>query len=382
MRLFLFRANMRRSFSISIALLLAFTSLGFGQSGRRAEPKPSPSPIIAKDDPTQYSESKPLPTRRMPQLGDTRIGSKPMPTTRPGDTEASDDETLRVDTKLITIPVSVYDRAGLYVPGLTKDNFTIFDNGKQQEVAYFGVDDKPFTVVLMLDTSMSATMKIEDMQRAAIAFVDMLQPRDSVMVIEFNGDIKVRTEATNDREKIYKAIRKANWDYGTSLYDAVDVALRKKLSQIQGRKAIVLFTDGVDTSSRKSSYDKTLNMAEESDALIFPIYYDTFIDNQRMGGPFIVRGNTAAEYRLGRQYLDDLATYTGGRVFRPEATPGGITAAFEGIAEELRRQYNIGFIPSEDGKPGEQRRIRVRVDRPNLVVRARDSYTIGSSLPN
>src|SRR5262249_43372683 len=146
-----------------------------------------------------------------------------------------------------------------------------------------------------------------------------------------------------------------NFGQGTSLYDAVDTALRKKLSKIDGRKAIVLFTDGVDTTSKRT-YDETLDEAEESESLIFPIYYNTYFDNlgglgginggniPQTGGIPGTRGTSASDYALGRQYLSDLAAYTGGRVFRPESTPGGLTAAFEGIAEELRRQYNIGYI--------------------------------------
>jgi Ca-activated chloride channel family protein len=91
------------------------------------------------------------------------------------------------------------------------------------------------------------------------------------------------------------------------------------------------------------------------------------------------RGASAEEYALGRKYLEDLAGITGGRVFRPDSTPGGLTAAFEGIAEELRRQYNIGYVPKNEGKPGQRKQIRVRVDRPNLAVRARDSYVVGAA---
>ena len=211
------------------------------------------------------------------------------------------------------------------------------------------------------------------------------------MVIEFARNIHVLSEATNDRERIYKAIRKADWGDGTSLYDAVDFSLRKRLSKIEGRKAIVLFTDGVDTTSSKANYDSTLDMAEESDCLIFPIYYNTFFQQPRNSGGGIgwpggiggtirsPRGQSAAEYALGKKYLDELAMYTGGRVFRPEATPGGLVAAFEGIAEELRRQYNIGYIPKDESKPGQRKQIKVRVDRPNLVLRARDSYIVGAS---
>ena len=201
------------------------------------------------------------------------------------------------------------------------------------------------------------------------------QPNDSVIVIEFNSSVKVQTQRTADRDKIFRGIEKAKFGNGTSLYNAVDEGLRKQLSNIEGRKAVVLFTDGVDTTSRKNSYDSTLNFAEESDSLIFPIYYNTFAQNSLgRGAP----GTSPEEYALGRKYLEDLADATGGRIFRPETTPGGLTRAFEGIAEELRRQYNIGYVPDMEGRPGQRKNIKVRVDRPNLIIRARDSYVVGS----
>jgi len=373
------------------------------QSGRRIETKPQPSvPVQATapaDEGPIYSESIPqAPRRTRPPTGFPKLGSdgKAKTATPTEGTPVGDDEVLKVETNLITIPVSVFDRNGLYIPGLKQENFKIFEDGKEQEIAYFGTTDKPFTVVLLIDTSESTSYKIEEIHEAAIAFVDQLKPQDSVMVIEFSESIKVRAEPTSDREAIYKAIRKTNFGGGTSLYDAVDFSLRKRLSKIPGRKAIVLFTDGVDTTSGHATYDSTVDMAEEADALIFPIYFNTFFDAVGGGGGTGIpnvnsgqigsilgnqRGTSAAEYRLGRAYLNELAAYTGGRVFRPEATPGGLTAAFEGIAEELRRQYNIGYVPQDEGKPGQRRSIKVRVDRPNLIVRSRDSYIVGASAP-
>ncbi len=370
----------------------------FGQSGRRVATTPKPTPVAeTRDETPQYSDSKPNPPRRavyadrFPGIGDGSGKPTFTPKTDEKGVAVEGDDVVTVETDLITIPVSVFDRNGLYIPGLAKENFRIFEDGKEQEIAYFGTSDKPFTVILMIDTSPSTEYKIEEIQRAAAAFVDQLKPQDNVMVIEFAGTVHVLTESTNDRERIYKAIRKADWGEGTSLYDAVDFSLRKRLSTVEGRKAIVLFTDGVDTTSRKSTYDKTVDMAEESECLIFPIYYNTFFQQPRlgggggigfpgtMGGMGTARGQSAEEYALGKKYLEDLAIYTGGRVFRPEATPGGLTAAFEGIAEELRRQYNIGYIPYEEGKPGQRKQIKVRVDRPNLVLRARDSYIVGAS---
>jgi Mg-chelatase subunit ChlD len=109
-------------------------------------------------------------------------------------------------------------------------------------VAYFGTSEKPFTVVLLIDTSPSTEYKIDEIQAAARAFVDQLKPQDSVMVIEFDANVHVLTEPTNDRQKIYKAIQRADFGGGTSLYDAVEFSLRKRLDKIEGRKAIVLFT--------------------------------------------------------------------------------------------------------------------------------------------
>jgi VWFA-related protein len=376
-------------------LTFSMTGLAFSQSGRKVAPVPkaTPTPVEDSDGP-DYSESISVKTRInpiRPTLRPAEPSSALPPAANSSTTTDTDSDVVKVETDLVTIPVSVYDRNGLYIPGLLAKDFRIFEDGKEQQIAYFGTSDKPFTVVLLLDTSPSTSYKIEEIRAAARAFVDQLKPADQVLVISFDSGVHVHGEMTSDRQAIYRSIDKANFGGGTSLYDAVDVALRKQLAKIDGRKAIVLFTDGVDTSSRRS-YDFTLDEAEESESLIFPIYYNTFFDTQSDGGlgtinggmipkvnNSVVRGTSSEEYALGRRYLEDLAAYTGGRVFRPESTPGGLTAAFEGIAEELRRQYNIGYIPTDEGKPGQRKQIKVRVSRPNLVVRNRDSYIVGAT---
>lgn len=386
-----------KKIAAAFIVLLGFSVIGAAQSGRRVVPEPKATPIEKPDESPDYSESKPQPKRPVYSFPTLRQSTASRPnndaasSATPADAASADEEeVVKVGTDLITIPVSVFDRNGLYIPGLKQADFKIFEDGEEQDIAYFGTSEKPFTVILLIDTSPSTEYKIEEIQRAAIAFVDQLKPQDSVMVIEFDANVNVLTESTNNRELIYKAIRRADFGGGTSLYDAVQFSLAKRLSAVQGRKAVVLFTDGVDTASHKANYDSTLNMAEESESLIFPIYYNTFFETARgslgnINGGIIPStdrgynppGTTAAEYALGKKYLEELANYTGGRVFRPESTPGGLTAAFEGIAEELRRQYNIGYVPKKDGTPGQRKQIRVRVDRPNLVLRARDSYIVG-----
>jgi len=371
--------------------VLGFLSVAFGQSGRKIAPTPTPDVVL--ENPGTYSESKPAatrPPRIIPSLrGSTTNDSNGKQTADQGkNTSVETDETaIKVETNLITIPVSVFDRNGLYIPNIQQNEFRIFEDGVEQEIAYFGTSDKPFTVVLLLDTSTSTRYRIDEIRAGAKAFVDQLKPQDKVLVVEFNDRIRVLAEATSDRQAIFRGIDRADFGDGTSLYEAVDLTLRKFLKDFEGKKAVVLFTDGVDTTSRKASYDTTLDHAEESDIVFFPIYFNTFLENR--GGlpppgtfPQIITtgvGLSAAEYAVGKKYIEELAAFTGGRVFLPESTPGGLTRAFEGIAEELRRQYNIGYIPKTDGTPGQRKTIRVRVGRANLVVRSRDSYIVGKT---
>lgn len=305
-----------KRFIVGLLFIFTFVSIGAAQSGRKVETAPTPA-VTENQDAGDYSESAPNKPRaiyaspnysRKKSKSQTKADAKPLPTqtapvsTSPNQTATEEEEVVKVETSLITIPVSVFDRNGLYIPNLRQADFKIFEDGAEQEIAYFGTSEKPFTVILLIDTSPSTAYKIEEIQSAATAFVNQLKPQDNVTVIEFDANIHVLTEATSDRQKIYKAIGKADFGDGTSLYDAVDFSLRKRLSKIEGRKAIVLFTDGVDTTSYKNDFDSTIKNAEEAEALIFPIYYNTFFDNRgggtsstipNLGGILTGRGNTS-----------------------------------------------------------------------------------------
>ena len=402
-----------RALTIALLLTLAFALVATGQSGRKSKIV-TPTPAVqqteaaapdAADSSPGYSESAPnaghsIAVDRTDKRA-RKAAKKNAETTAPGraavpsEPADSSEEVVKVDTSLVTVPVSVYDRNGLYISNLHQSDFKIFEDGVEQKVEYFGTTDKPFSVILLIDVSPSTAYKIEEIQAAAAAFVNQLLPQDSVMVVEFDSSVHVLTEMTADRDKIDKAIRRTGFGNGTSLYEAVDFSLRRRLDKIEGRKAIVLFTDGVDTSSMRASYESTIRDAEETEAVIFPVYYNTFLNAIGIGGGGGVMSTTptlnipgmggqsnaslSADYTRGRAYLTDLAATTGGSVFRAESTPGGLNAAFEGIADELRRQYSIGYSPLAPGKPGERRQLRVRVDRPHLVIRSRDSYVVGSN---
>lgn len=396
---------MKRFFILAL-IILGLTAISFAQSGRRTKPSPTNVPSTQTEttenstskatEPTGFSEtraSEPLSVlvpRRKKKSNDKKKDSKETKPVNPT-TDESGDEIIKVDTTLISIPVTVSQKNGLYIPSLSKQNFQIFEDGKEQEVAYFNSADKPFTAVLLIDVSQSTSLKIEQIQNGALAFVKQLLPEDKVMVISFDAGVHTLLEFSSDKAAIENAIRKIRFGGGTSLYDAVETSLGKKLQKIEGKKAVILFTDGVDSASFRSSYESTLADAVESEAVIFPIYLNTFLDNIGVGGggngpmsapsgiPPLNGGQMrqAKElFAIGRRYLQDLASATGGRVFRPENTENSLSAAFAGIAEELRSQYEVGYYSNNESNPGDVKQIKIRVSRPNLIIRNRGSYVV------
>jgi VWFA-related protein len=223
---------------------------------------------------------------------------------------------------------------------------------------------------------------------------------------------------TNDLHLIETVIEEnVNTGNSTRLYDAVDLTIKERLNKIKGRKAIVLFTDGVDTSSRRANYQNTIDKVEESGAIVYPIRYDT--ENENQGGaiptaspgsnpwpspspypspypptrrkwpfdqfvaPMFPQwpsrvpsggvGTSNGEYRKGARYLQELADRSGGRLYQADSIYN-LSEAFSNIAEELRHQYSLSYYPNNSKKDGAYRRIKVRVEQPAMIVRARDGY--------
>jgi Mg-chelatase subunit ChlD len=398
------------------------------------------------------------------------------------------DTPIKVDTDLVTVPVIASDRADVYVPDLTREEFAIYEDGVKQEIEFFAAVRTPFSVALMLDTSASTQEKLPRIQRAAKTFLEQLQPADRVKIISFDDGIYDLSQFTNDRAELNKAIDSAKPGQGTKLYDAVRLALND-LSRVKGRKAIVIFTDGVDWRSDSTKYDDNIRQIEESSVIVYPIRYDTRYETEALvrqqqergetvdlgaifgnpgarvppgttpptvpGGqgtpapsgrsgqpdtmrlpfpPVIIgggrypdrypgggrypddryppdrnpgggrypddryppdrypddrypdsrnpssrRGNDSISvmldnlYRTGDQYLQDMATRSGGKLYRAD-TLGSLPDAFANIAAELRNQYSLGYYPANQARDGKYRKIQVKVSRKNVVVRARPGY--------
>src|SRR5438034_2216429 len=238
----------------------------------------------SQQTPPSLIGSEPAPALRPPTLANSGTTPATSPASdssadglsAPGPEEVGEGDVVRVDTTLVTVPVSVLDRQGRFVPNLKREDFSVFENGLEQSIAYFEPAEKPFTVALLLDTSASTHFHLSEIKEAAIEFTKQLRPQDRVLVISFNDEVLLLTEATNNLDTIETVIdENANPGNSTRLYDAVDLTIKERLNQIKGRKAIVLFTDGVDTSSQQATYRTTLREVEELDALIYPIQYDT-----------------------------------------------------------------------------------------------------------
>jgi Ca-activated chloride channel family protein len=305
----------------------------------------------------------------------------------------SDDDVIRVDTTLVTLPVKVTDRKGKVAHGLRQDQFRIFENGVEQEIAYFEVPEsanevdsipKPLTVALLLDISDSTEYKLTKIQTAALSFLELLRPNDRVLVVSFDSQVRLLAE-TADRGVLREAILRVRTGGGTSLYRALEETINERLSRIAGRKAIVLLTDGVDTANKPESFDSSIRAAETSDVMVFPVQYPTygdFSDNPSReahgAGSFgalshVTRnGESVSEaYRRATLYLRLLADKTAGR-FQFADSAKKLARSFESIATQLREQYTLGYYPKS--KAEERREIEVKVLAPETTVRSRKNY--------
>ncbi|MBK7597988.1 MAG: VWA domain-containing protein [Acidobacteria bacterium] len=393
---------------VAFVLIASMVVPAVAQSGRRPVQKTGQAG-------SSQSSSNKSKSGQTPAEEDSKSRSdKPLADNTP--VTVTDDGTIKLETSMVTIPVSVSDRDGKFMPDLKKRDFKIYENEIEQEIESFESVEVPFHVVLLIDTSNSTRFKMEEIHSAAIAFTGELRSDDEVMVISFDSEVRVQCEFTSDRGRLREAIYQTRTGGSTKLYEAVDLAVNDAFRGVTGRKAIVLFTDGVDTSSRRSSAEGTLIQVEEADVLVFPIRYDTEMDNPNGGTisnprgippifnplfpanprsrvprwpwPFInhqfpgqwpqgrlpIPGTGGAgDYRKAERYLQDLADRSGGKLYYAENVYG-LSRAFTQIAEELRHQYALSYYPTNGNRDGSYRKIRVRVTQTGAVVRAREGY--------
>src|SRR2546421_2991119 len=291
----------------------------------------------------------------------------------------------RISPTLVTIPAVVLDRNGRYIANLRKEDFHIYEDGVEQNLAYFASVEKPFTVALMLDVSGSTQFEMAQIRGAADTFVSRLRLNDRMMAITFDGKINLLTDVADVRSIRQSKLHIPAATDGTVLYDAVEFAL-KRMAQVSGRKAIVLMTDGVDQSSLSASFKSTLDEIAEQDIMVYTVQYNTLPQlPQRLS---VIKSEKARRkvqerlmkgYALSEPYLRALSDKTGGRFYKADDLRE-VGPAFESITAELGVQYSLGYYAHEKSNDSGERGIKVRVRYPNLVVRARDSYTTAPSI--
>src|SRR6266852_3071114 len=266
--------------------------------------------------------------------------------------------TFKSGTQIVSLFVTVADAQKRLVPDLTKDDFSIFDNEKPQSLIFFQKENQPITVVVMLDTSGSMTGTISLLRAAAEQFLIRLLPEDKGRVGAFNDKIQFSSRFTSDRVQLVTDVKNMDYGNGTRLWDAVGASL-DELKGIEGRRVILVFTDGDDTASTMS-LGKVIERARVDEVMIYAIGLESnYFNGQRM-----VKSKPDSGLRK-------IADETGGGYFELSKT-ADLAPTFTRVAYELHSQYVIGFAPTQlDNKV---HKLAVKMKKPGLAARARRSY--------
>lgn len=322
------------------------------------------------------------------------------------------DESIKVETTLVSVPVIVSDRNGRYVPNLTTADFTVFQDGSPQAIEFFAATEEPLTIGLLIDTSQSTRPVLDDIKDSAKSFIKLLGPKDRAMIVSFDHDIHILSPLTSDQDQLKKAVKSAEIPdglFGTMLRDAAFQTINRSFAGIKGRKAVIILTDGKDAGSFTSRIDLLYSM-QESDTLVYTIMFKTEdrVRQQVFGGmggngdifgrrfpgggrrfpdggfPPIQRrrDNPRREERIERMnqeaedFLRKISDATAGRFF--SSKDGKLKSTFASIVDELRFQYRLGFYPPEETGQNTIHNLKVKVARQDAVVRSRGSYRVQS----
>lgn len=298
-------------------------------------------------------------------------------------------DVITLETTLVSVPVNVTDRNGQFVTGLTQADFRVLEDGKLQDIAAFSASEAPFNVALLIDTSRSAREMLGTIRKAARSFVNQLQPQDRVLIVTFDERVSFLGDFTNDRGQLRRKINSVKSSYLTSIYDAISRTINEKLAPLRGRKAIVVFSDGMDTWSRQATNQSTLDLVAHSGVLVYSVQYNSMniggsptspflLPRRYFSSPFVSgqqdRMRTMFEaYRTASEFFRALAIQSGARHLHAENIENS-ERAFALIADELRHQYTLEYYSTNDQRDGSYRNITVRLRRDDLSVRARAGY--------
>ena len=272
---------------------------------------------------------------------------------------------FRTGVELVSLNVTVTDTTGRYVSDLDQPDFSVFEDGAKQDITFFTRRIQPIALSLLLDSSASMDDKLTTLQVAASHFVARMKPTDTAQVIDFDSRVEIRQAFTSNQAELTAAINKTSSGGSTSLHNAIYIALKElKKIRVQSeedvrRQAIVVFSDGEDTSSLVS-FDEVLDLAKRSETAVYTIALRG-PENQRKG------------FREAEFVMRQLADETGGRAFFPDRIED-LNNVYGQIADELASQYTVGYSPRNPRRDGAWRRVVVQVARPNVVPRTKRGY--------
>lgn len=304
-------------------------------------------------------------------------------------TEADDVVRIRADEVLL--PVSVRDWSGISVNGLRQDDFIVFDEGVRQQIGSFNRRRAAANIVLLLDASGSVFQQMRFIRQAAKGFVEGLLPEDKICVMQFADKVELLQDWTAAAQQ--GALEKAlDWRYhageSTTFYDGLYLAAEEQLKKVEGRRIIILLTDGIDTAEkRRTGFNEALNAVRQREASVYVVSLTGMLREMmtRQTGnsksQILLRGYDPRQIRRylsliegAEKQLTALAAQTGGRLFLP-LRDEDLAAAYRAIAEELRAQYIITYKPNPPVVAGQWRRVRVLVLPGGYEVAAREGYT-------
>ena len=279
-------------------------------------------------------------------------------------------DTLKVAVDLVSVQFSVTDRHGRFVSGLTAQDFKIDEDGRRQEIRNFSRENElPLTLALLVDTSPSVRPVFDEEKTTAGAFLEsILRDKDLALVIGFDRSVTLLQDYTDNLRLLKRSIDELEIGGGTSVYDAVYLASEEKLRDEAGRKAIILISDGEDTTS-KLKFTEALIAAHQSNAVIYAI------SNSGDGGGFFSprRGGIVLGGGGDVRTLKKFSEETGGSTF-VISNEHGFKKIFDQIAAELRSQYSLGYISLNSARDGKYRQIKISARESGYTVKARRGY--------
>ena len=328
-------------------------------------------------EPAEVSTPKQRPELIGPEK-DKRAAGTPAPAST-GPEEISEGDVIRVDTELVSVNVSVVDRGtNRGVNDLTRDDFRLYENNVQQQIAHFDSASAPFNLVLLVDLSGSTTKVVELIKSAALHFVEAARPFDRIGVITFAGGQVVVSPLTTDHEALRQRISAIERPQGsTRLYDSLAFAIDEVLREAKDsrRNAIVVMSDGLDSvlpnvtgEGSKLSYDELVRRVKEFDGVVYSIWTDT--QSYEPLSPLDIQQET---FDLAHDRMKDLADVGGGVFYECEQLKD-LAGAYDRVVADLGMVYTLSYRPSNKVRDGSWRTIRVNVNRPNSVARGKRGY--------